>query len=192
MLDAVICDEVYERSGGLRIRSGAFVLSLDCPRRDCEELLEMEAPMVVFCHLESRDEELRLAGFASEERRDLYLALRAVPDIGRHSALLAMDCGEASDILRAVAGHDRDFFRGIPGLGPKRIEAILKHLRRTYDGGLPEPIRGVPTSWLVEAREALVSNGHPATDAELAVLRVLERERPADVEELVQRALEEG
>ena len=192
MLDALICDQVHERPGGLRARCGSFVLSLECPRRDAEELLEMEAPMVVFCQLEARDEELRLCGFASEERRDLYRALRAVPDIGRRSALLALDCGEARDVLRAVAGHDRDFFRGIPGLGPKRIEAILRHLRRTYDGELPNPVPRVPTAWLVEAREALESAGRGAEEAELCVLGVLERERPDTVEELVQLALREG
>ena len=106
-----------------------------------------------------------LVGFASEERRILYGNLRSLPGIGRRSALAVLDCGENLDILRAVSGADDEFFRQVPGLGAKRIEALIANLRKSYEGALPRPL-DVPVAAWVEARDALESEGLSRSEAE--------------------------
>jgi Holliday junction resolvasome RuvABC DNA-binding subunit len=115
--------------------------------------------------MELADETIILIGFSSSERRRLYQALRAVTGIGRRSALLALDCGEVIDTLRAVAGQDNSYFRGVPGLGASRITKIFAELEQRYKDALPEALP-LPVLWWVEARDALLHLGLDLTQAE--------------------------
>lgn len=189
MLDALIADDISERPGGVRARCGSLVLSVDCPERDREHLIALEAPAVIWAQLEARDEEFMIAGFSSHERRELYRALRRIPGIGRRSALAVLDCGEELDILRAVAAKDAAFFRSVPGLGAKRIGAVIGELASRYEGALPQPL-AIPVAWFVEARDGLRAAGVGAEEAERRLARVLSRARPSSAEELFQAARE--
>jgi Holliday junction resolvasome RuvABC DNA-binding subunit len=109
-----------------------------------------------------------LLGFSSERRREMYLLLRSLSGIGRKSALLVLDCGETTDILRAAAGDDARFFQQVPGLGKKRIDDLLKNLQKKYKGQLPQALPLPVTEW-VEARQALLGTGMTLREAEEAL-----------------------
>ena len=180
MIDALIVDEIRSRPGGLRAIAGPLVFGLETAARDAATLEAASGTnLVIFCELELRDEEIALVGFSDEERRRLYRELRKISGIGRRSALAVLDCGEATDVLRAVSGRDGAFFRGVPGLGAKRIESLITDLRRRYSSALPSALE-VPVSWLIEVREAIApEHGDAAEHIVLAVPWATSRRGPA-------------
>lgn len=186
MIDALVADLLYPRAGGLRAVCGPLSLALDCPSNDSERLLA-DADPVIWTILEIDGDRVAtpvLVGFASEERRRLYENLRALPGIGRRSALMVLDCGENLDILRAVSAGDKEFFRQVPGLGSKRIDGLIANLRKSYEAALPRPLH-VPVAVWVEARSALESRGMPAAEAE----RLLADAEGANAEQLLEAVL---
>lgn len=187
MLDALAAERIEPTEAGVRLLCGFVALTVTCSRRDAQALLDADRPTVVYCELELADETLTLVGFCDERRRELYRALRRVGGIGRASALAVLDCGEELDVLRAVAGKDAAFFRGVPGLGPKRISVIIADLERRYRSSLPVPLAG-PTRVAVEARDALINSGWEHDAADRAVCAHITA-NDTDAERLVDRIL---
>ena len=183
MLDALIADEVTLTETGVAARCDKLVYRVECAQRDAERLAGGEA--TVLTEVEMSDDTVVLVGFSSEERRRLYRALRAVSGIGRRSALLVLDCGEVIDTLRAVAAKDTSYFRGVPGLGKARIDAVITQLAKRYRGALPNPLP-LPVCVWVEARDAL-AHTHDLRAAERHLRDALERSdrAPGDAAELL-------
>ena len=165
MVDALIVDEIITHQGGLSASCGPIVFEIQSSLRDGEALEAMTSPTVIYCRLELSDDQVSLVGFAGRDRRQLYLTLRTVSGIGRRSALMILDCGSVRDTLRAVAGKDRDYFSGVPGLGAKRVESVLSTLGKKYQP-LPRPLP-VPVRVWIEARDSLLSLGVDNPDEEL-------------------------
>jgi Holliday junction resolvasome RuvABC DNA-binding subunit len=167
VIDALLPDIVRPHEDGLRVVFPGYSLAVTCPSRDAEWLLGQSGePILTLVEIDGdRLATPVLLGFASEGRRRLYRVLRDLPGIGRRSALNVLDCGETTDILRAVSGEDGEFFRQVPGLGNKRIEALIARLRKSYQGSLPEALPVAVREW-VEAREALIGSGMSYIEAE--------------------------
>lgn len=155
MLDAIRPESVQPHELGLKAVAGMLTLTIECAERDARVLLEV-APLEIHCQLEADDGDFHLVGFSSESRRLLYRGLRAVNGIGRRSALVVLDCGETVDVLRAVSGKDKKFFRSVPGVGPKKIEAIINTLGKRYKDALPAAIEVEVEAW-VEARDGIMN-----------------------------------
>jgi Holliday junction DNA helicase RuvA len=196
VIDALAADQVQARPGGLAAVCGHMILAVECSERDAQALLERqsaEEPTVLFTVLEIEGDRIStpvLVGAASQDRRELYLVLRGLQGIGRRSALAVLDCGEKLDILRAVSGDDQQFFRAVPGLGPKRITAICATLAKHYDGAMPAPLP-LSVADFVEVRDALVSSGLEWREAETRILAALDAGAPEQPEELLAQLLGE-
>lgn len=168
MLDSFTTEAVEASERGVIARVGVFAFDVECSERDAGRL---EAGSRIYCQMETDDGDFHLVGFASDSRRALYRALRRVSGVGRRSALVVLDCGEVIDILRAVAGGDGAFFRSVPGVGEKRICAIIKELEKRFRGGLPSPIPVAVSDWIT-ARDAILDRYEDPDDADAAVWRV--------------------
>jgi Holliday junction resolvasome RuvABC DNA-binding subunit len=166
MYEAVIAQEITFAPDGVLLRAGHLVYFAECSNRDAERLAAQSGDQTVLCQVELTEEAQHMVVFASEERRKLYRALRKVSGIGRRSAILVLDCGEVIDTLRAVSGKDSTYFRGVPGMGPKRIEAVVAELEKAYKEAIPHPLP-VPVMMWVEARDALMQQGLQVREAEL-------------------------
>lgn len=168
MLDAMVADKIHLQPDGIRARIGAYVWNVTMSPRDVRYLLEQENP-VIYTDLEITSEQKPiLTGFATQERKELYLRLRKIKGIGRKVGVLVLDCGEAIDILRAVntpLEDDYAFFAGIPGLGAGRVGTVVVDLRKSYRHSLPTPIE-CPMSIWVEVRDALMTQGRSFREAE--------------------------
>lgn len=157
MIDALMAESVIVHPWGVSLVSGPVVFAVEASERDSDHIEKSQFPCPVYCRMEVADDQINLIGFATPERRDLYLMLRSVQGIGRRSALMILNCGEVRDTLRAVAGADQSYFSGIPGLGQKRIGAVLDKLGKGYQS-LPNPLP-VPVAVWVEARDSLIAEG---------------------------------
>jgi Holliday junction DNA helicase RuvA len=87
-------------------------------------------------HLVVRDDALALYGFATEEERDLFLALIGVQSVGPKVALAVLSGGPPRDIVAAVAAGDVARLQAVPGIGKRTAERIVVELREKVGAAL--------------------------------------------------------
>jgi Holliday junction DNA helicase RuvA len=138
-------------------------------------------------HLIVRDDALSLYGFATEDERELFLALISVSGVGPKVAMAALSGGSASELLRAIAAGDAKRFQAVPGIGKRTAERIIVELRERVAGELEEgaPPVAAEDGARAEAREGLVGLGYTPLEAE----RLLAEATGESAEELIAAAL---
>lgn len=145
-------------------------------------------PVSLHAHLVVRDDTMSLYGFATEEERDLFLALLGVQSVGPKVALAVLSGGPPRDIIAALAAGDHARLQAVPGIGKRTAERIVVELRDKVVPDLgDEPqilvTRGDDPRRL--ARDGLVELGFAPAEAE-ALLREADGET---AEALLQSAL---
>jgi Holliday junction DNA helicase RuvA len=80
-------------------------------------------------HLVVRDDALALFGFATEEERDLFLALIGVQSVGPKVALAVLSGGTPRELMAAVIAGDAARLQAVPGIGKRTAERIVVELR---------------------------------------------------------------
>jgi Holliday junction DNA helicase RuvA len=126
----------------------------------------------VLTHLQVRDDQLLLYGFATAEERDLFLLLLGVSGIGPKVALA---------ILSVLSP---DTITVVPGVGKRVAARIVLDLREKLGGEVEVPAEGP----LVEVREALSGMGLGPDEVRTALDGMEPDGRP--VEELLRNALQ--
>ncbi|MGH2898227.1 MAG: Holliday junction branch migration protein RuvA, partial [Solirubrobacteraceae bacterium] len=144
-------------------------------------------PVTLHSHLVVRDDALQLYGFATEEERDLFLALIGVQSVGPKVALAVLSGGTPRELVRALATGDVARLQAVPGIGKRTAERIVVELREKVGGaGVEDEIvvnRGDDPRRL--ARDGLVELGFTVVEAD-----ELLRDVPDDVPEtLIANAL---
>jgi Holliday junction DNA helicase RuvA len=144
-------------------------------------------------HLIARDDGMHLYGFATEEERELFLALVSVAGVGPKMALAVLSGSTTGALRRAIAAGDAKRFQVVPGVGRKTAERIIVELREKIADGLGADLPGgsdESAEGRVLAREGLVGLGYEAAEAE-AMLEALPAAGDPDAapEELIAAAL---
>ncbi|MEA2222850.1 MAG: holliday junction helicase RuvA [Solirubrobacteraceae bacterium] len=125
-------------------------------------------PVTLHSHLVVRDDALALYGFATEEERDLFLALIGVQSVGPKVALAVLSGGTPRELVKALACGDVARLQAVPGIGKRTAERIIVELREKVGGGqVPEDIvvsRGDDPRRL--ARDGLVELGFSVVEAD--------------------------
>ena len=80
-------------------------------------------------HLVVRDDALALYGFATEEERDLFLALIGVQSVGPKVALAVLSGGSPRELVAAVVAGDVARLQAVQGIGKRTAERIVVELR---------------------------------------------------------------
>jgi len=138
-------------------------------------------------HLVVRDDALALYGFATEQERDLFLALIGVQSVGPKVALAVLSGGTPRELICALASGDVARLQAVPGIGKRTAERIIVELREKVGG--PEFEEEIvitrPDSPRRVARDGLVELGFSVVEAD-----ELLRDAPDDTPEaLIERAL---
>jgi len=119
-------------------------------------------------HLLVRDDAIALFGFATEEERDLFLALIGVQSVGPKVALAVLGGGTPRELIKALAAGDVARLQAVPGIGKRTAERIIVELREKVGGAaLEEEIvisRGDDPRRL--ARDGLVELGFSIVEAD--------------------------
>lgn len=125
-------------------------------------------PVTLHSHLVVRDDALALFGFATEEERDLFLALIGVQSVGPKVALAVLSGGTPRELVKALAAGDVARLQAVPGIGKRTAERIVVELREKVGGAaLPDEImisRGDDPRRL--ARDGLVELGFSIVEAD--------------------------
>ena len=125
-------------------------------------------PVTLHSHLVVRDDALALFGFATEDERDLFLALIGVQSVGPKVALAVLSGGTPRELVKALAAGDVARLQAVPGIGKRTAERIVVELREKVGGAAPpEEIvisRGDDPRRL--ARDGLVELGFSVVEAD--------------------------
>jgi Holliday junction DNA helicase RuvA len=140
-------------------------------------------------HLVVRDDALALYGFATEEERDLFLALIGVQSVGPKVALAVLSGGAPRELVAAVAGGDVARLQSVPGIGKRTAERIVVELREKVAGVSATSAEEIVITRAGDprrlARDGLVELGFTVVEAD-----ELLRDAPDDTPEaLIARAL---
>jgi Holliday junction DNA helicase RuvA len=128
------------------------------------------SPVRLHAHLVVRDDALALYGFASEEERDLFLALIGVQSVGPKMALAVLSGGPPRELAAALAAGDVSRLQAAPGVGKRTAERIVVELREKMGGWDAGPGRVIGVRDADDprrlAREGLLELGYGPTEAD--------------------------
>jgi len=91
--------------------------------------------VTLHAHLVVRDDALALYGFATEDERDLFLALIGVQSVGPKVALAVLSGGTPRELVTTMANGDVARLQSVPGIGKRTAERIIVELRDKVAGG---------------------------------------------------------
>ena len=134
-----------------------------------------------------REESLTLYGFMDAEQRDVFDLVQTVSGIGPRTALAVLSTLAPDDLRRAISADDVASLTRVPGIGSKGAQRMIIELKdrlRSVQGARA----GNATDGPETVREALVSLGWSAKDAERAVTAV-SGDGEADTSSLLREAL---
>jgi holliday junction DNA helicase RuvA len=145
-------------------------------------------PVSLHTHLVVRDDALALYGFATEEERELFLALIGVQSVGPKVALAVLSGGTPRELVSALVAGDAGRLQAVPGIGKRTAERIVVELREKVgvEAELEPPItvtRGDDPRHV--AREGLLELGFQPAEAQA----LLEDAEGESAEELLASAL---
>jgi Holliday junction DNA helicase RuvA len=120
-------DHVVVEAGGVGYR---LAISAETLRR----VPALGATIALHAHLIVRDDALQLYGFATEEERDLFLALIGVQSVGPKVALAVLSGGTPRELVTALASGDAARLQAVPGVGKRTAERIIVELRDKVAG----------------------------------------------------------
>jgi Holliday junction DNA helicase RuvA len=127
----------------------------------------------LYTHLQSRESDVALYGFATADELRLFHLLIGVSGVGPKGALALLTGLPGDSIWEAIANSDVERIRGVPGIGAKTASRIIIDLK----GRLPEHVSaGIPAASLLSAHEeviaALMSLGYTQAEASAAASRL--------------------
>ncbi|MBE9126124.1 MULTISPECIES: Holliday junction branch migration protein RuvA [unclassified Coleofasciculus] len=100
------------------------------PRRLSQELqLNSEKIVQIFTHLQTREDQQVLYGFASAAERDLFRQLVSVSGIGTQLAIALIDTLGLQNLVQAIVTGNIRALSKTPGVGTKTAERIALELK---------------------------------------------------------------
>jgi Holliday junction DNA helicase RuvA len=130
----------------------------------------------IFTWLYHREDQMKLFGFAGEERRGTCLELIKVEGVGPKGALRIMGGISQEELEKALEAEDLSRLEAVPGLGKKTAQKMILALK----GKLAKPAPQTHYGDLVEALTAMGYDRKAASDALVKAEAELLRELPPD------------
>jgi Holliday junction DNA helicase RuvA len=146
-----------------RILTGGVEWEITVPATDISRLSPPGEQGRVFIWLYHREDQMRLFGFADEQRRTTFLELIKVEGIGPRQALKIMGGIGQEELERALEAGDVGRLEAVPGLGKKTAQKMILALKGRLAGATAAPKALSPYG---ELAEALADMGY---DRKLAV-----------------------
>lgn len=178
--------------GVIQYKTGRFVVvevngvgyQVFCPEKLIPEVGNPGDIVEFFVKLFVRDDALELYGFEDMKQLELFELLLGAQGIGPKAAQAIIGVGSVEDIIGAIEKGDEVFFKGIPGVGSKKIKKVILEL----SGKLPtKEDQKIEQDAFKDAYRALVSLGFLSQDAR-ETLKNLPKEL-VDSKEIVRKAL---
>lgn len=157
------------------VDTGGVGYEIDVPMQTFYALPPVGETVLLYTHLQVREDAHLLYGFASGEERATFRQLLKVGGIGAKTALGILSAMTADELAQAVAQEDVKRLSSAPGIGKKTAERMVLELR-----GKLSPLSSAPAGMLLPAqgdnREDMVSTllalGYSEREARSAVKNI--------------------
>ena len=165
---------------GFRVYVSGFTLG---------QLGAVEGKVILHTHLQLREDDVSLYGFASGEELALFRNLVSVSGIGPKVALGLLSALNPQQLVMAIASGNTDLICQAPGIGKKTADRLVIELRDKLekewkDVALPSAPEGA------DVIAALTGLGYSLTEAARAVSRLSGSEE-LSLEEKIRMALQQ-
>jgi holliday junction DNA helicase RuvA len=125
----------------------------------------------VSTHLNVREDDLSLYGFATMRELAFFQMLLQAPGVGPKTALSVMAIASVETLIRAIAGGDATLLTKVAGIGKKTAERIVVELKTRLEREHPE-LSGTSTTAHADVVDALMGLGYTAQQAREAARRL--------------------
>src|SRR6056297_2305693 len=123
-LKGIITSKAEENRIVLEVNNVGYEIYSDNELYNCEE--EICKAYVI---LVPGEDEFRLYGFKTEEKRRLFNLLRGVSGLGSKSVIRILASAESVEIVEAISFNDTTFLKSLPGVGKKTAERLVLELK---------------------------------------------------------------
>jgi Holliday junction DNA helicase RuvA len=148
------------------VECGGTGLELRVPLSTSRTLPAVGAEAELLVHTHFTRDGMELFGFADKAERDTFRRVISVRGVGPRAALNLLSRFTPSEVKEAIAAGRMEVIRSVPGIGPKKADAIIAEFREESPAGQPV----VPI--VADAEAALVSLGLTRREARDRLSRV--------------------
>ncbi len=154
-------------------------------------LIPDEESILLFTHLQVREDAHTLFGFAERSEREIFRLLLSVSGIGSSTARTVLSSLTPEQIRDAIAMGDVPKIQAVKGIGAKTAQRVILDLRdkilKIYE--ISEVSPNSNNTNREEALSALEVLGFARKQAESAVDKVIGPDPSLSVEDIIKRAL---
>jgi Holliday junction DNA helicase RuvA len=143
------------------------------------EMARLGQEVTLHTHLQVRENDLTLYGFAAEEQLALFRLLLGVQGIGPRVAMSILSHLTPDRFRAAIAHEDAPTLSRVPGIGPKTAKKLLFDLKDRVAAelpGAPPPLRPADTDLLA----ALTGLGYSVVEAQTAIASLPPQDLPLE------------
>jgi len=176
---------VFENNGvGFEIISDSELFSF-------QEQLETIAYVI----LVPGDDEFRLYGFLSPQKRKFFKLLRSVSGLGSKPAIKILSAADPLELSQAIITGNTTYLVKLPGIGKKTAERIILELKSKIQDMVPSlgislgNDSGVKFELFQNALEGLESLGYPSNKAREVLKSLMKEKKGWSVEDLIKSSL---
>jgi holliday junction DNA helicase RuvA len=133
-----------------------------------------EEVLQVFTHLQIREDQMTLYGFASASERDLFRLLIGVSGVGAQLAIALLDYLTVADLVQAIITGNTRVLAKTPGVGNKTAERLTLELKTKlaawhHLSNISAPTSGPSLTILEELNMTLLALGYSHSEISTAV-----------------------
>ena len=154
-------------------------------------LLPSEENVLLYTHLQVKEDGHTLFGFAQKAEREIFLLLISVNGIGASTARTMLSSLDPTQVRDAIASEDVATIQGVKGIGAKTAQRVILDLKdkvlKVYD--LDEVSIKSSNTNKEEALSALEVLGYTRRQSEKVIDRVLSTDASLSVEDIIKKAL---
>ena len=168
------------------------------PMIDLQQLPFNGNKVLLYTHLQVKEDGIALFGFLSEEKLQIFKLLITVSGIGPKGALGILSGISLDDLRFAILSEDTKTISKVPGIGAKTAGKLILELKDKFklqdtveiklSQGESMTVGAKASNMREEAVEALATLGYSATEA-MKMLRKVEITETTTVEDLIKQGL---
>jgi len=171
-------------SDSVVVEVGGVGLRLFVSRRTAERLGAEGGQVDLLVHTQVKEDAINLFGFDDEVERDVFEQLISMNGLGPRMAINILGGMDARELAVAVCSGDIARLCTVPGIGKKKAERLIVHLKERLlaVAGKQEAGPGGARQVIDDLRSALANLGFKGAEVEQAVGTL--QQRAADGEQL--------
>ena len=148
------------------IEAGGVGYRFMMPTPDLGSLPPVGQEVRVFTYLQIKDDAINLYGFENEAKKDLFIQLIGVSNVGPKAAMAILSHLAPDQLAQAIITEDFALISSAPGVGRKTAQRLVLELKEKMGlGEAQSVVGGRPASPLAQAREALTNLGYDTAEA---------------------------